>query len=144
MQSCACILRCKLYAVALLEGYFTKYIYLLLIKATIRRVGLRGRDRGLIRSGAKFQFLLHLQCMHTSSLSPVHNENFFFLVQIESKLPSGSSDEWKFVRICHLDSRGNAVKIGLYCCSPTKEGMSVVFDQLSIQHSDGSYHHKAS
>lgn len=63
---------------------------------------------------------------------------------IESKLPSGSPDEWKFVRICHLDSRGNAVKIGLYCCSPTKEGMSVVFDQLSIQHSDGSYHHKAS
>jgi len=33
------------------------------------------------------------------------------------------------------------VKMGLYCCSPTKEGMNVVFDQLSIQHSDGSYHH---
>ena len=33
------------------------------------------------------------------------------------------------------------MKMGLYCCSPTKEGMNVVFDQLSIQHSDGSYHH---
>ena len=62
-------------------------------------------------------------------------------LQIERKLPSESSEDWKFVRIAHLDSGGNAVKIGLYCCSPTEEGMSVVFDKLSIQPSDGTYNH---
>ncbi|KAM7446690.1 hypothetical protein ABFA07_005042 [Porites harrisoni] len=60
---------------------------------------------------------------------------------IERKLPSESSEDWKFFRIAHLDSGGNAVKIGLYCCSPTEEGMSVVFDKLSIQPSDGTYNH---
>nr|XP_058962083.1 uncharacterized protein LOC131789028 [Pocillopora verrucosa] len=72
----------------------------------------------------------------------VHKINDDYVV--ESKLPDGSPDDWKFVRIAHLESGGKAVKIGLYCCSPTKEGMSVVFDLLSIQHSDGTYHHKAS
>ena len=66
---------------------------------------------------------------------------FIYTLQIERKLPSESSEDWKFVRIAHLDSGGNAVKIGLYCCSPTEEGMSVVFDKLSIQPSDGTYNH---
>ena len=64
--------------------------------------------------------------------------------KIERKSPDDSSEEWKFARIAHLDSGGNAVRIGLYCCSPTEEGMSVVFDKLSIQPSDGKYHHTAS
>ncbi|XP_029214497.1 uncharacterized protein [Acropora muricata] len=51
---------------------------------------------------------------------------------IDRKCYNGSGSEWKTVRIAHLDSGGNAVKIGLYCCSPTKEGMSVVFDKFSI------------
>ncbi|XP_068698813.1 uncharacterized protein [Montipora capricornis] len=51
---------------------------------------------------------------------------------IEMKSPDASPSEWKVVRITHLNSGGNAVKIGLYCCSPTKEGMNVVFDKFSI------------
>lgn len=47
------------------------------------------------------------------------------------------------MRITHIETTGQPIQIGLYCCAPTAEGMNVVFDRLRIKSSDGTYSHKA-
>ncbi|XP_032227287.1 regulation of enolase protein 1 isoform X2 [Nematostella vectensis] len=60
---------------------------------------------------------------------------------IECKPRAGSNDQWKFIRITHMDSGGHPIQIGLYCCAPTGEGMDVVFDKFTIHSSDGRHPH---
>jgi len=61
-------------------------------------------------------------------------------IVVEAKV----DEQWQFVRICHLSSEiSNAsnVKVGVYCCSPTEKGGSVVFEYLNIR-SVEDYAHK--
>ncbi|KXJ22747.1 Regulation of enolase protein 1 [Exaiptasia diaphana] len=82
------------------------------------------------------------QDWHESKLSLKIHKIFDDYV-IEYKPKSAGDDQWKFMRITHIESTGHPIQIGLYCCAPTTEGMNVVFDKFSITSSDGNYPHKA-
>lgn len=71
------------------------------------------------------------------------NKAVFNFSQIEYKPRSAGDDQWKFMRITHIESTGHPIQIGLYCCAPTTDGMNVVFDKFSIRSSDRNYPHKA-